>query len=326
MLLKEVRVKNFRCLKEISVPLNETTILIGENNAGKTTFLDALRQGLTRLRTRTSPFDEYDYYMKEANFDPKESEGIVIDLIFQEEKPNQWSERVKQLLGEICQPIQFDEDPEEAVNLIWLRISSLYEETLKDFSLTTEFLNYKGDPLPQKVQSNTKYNDFLKHTPVFYMQALRDIKESFSTNSHFWGKFLKKMDLPKERLKEMQENLLTINTELITSDPNLDKMIQSLEQINSVLSIKEGDVVSINALPLKSWDLLSKAQVVLKGRGSDVEFPLDRHGQGTQSLAIIFLFQAYVDILLKLVYDRESEAILTLEEPEAHLHPHTVES
>lgn len=43
MYLKEVRIKNFRSLKDVSVLLNENTVLIGENNSGKTAFLDALR-------------------------------------------------------------------------------------------------------------------------------------------------------------------------------------------------------------------------------------------------------------------------------------------
>jgi putative ATP-dependent endonuclease of OLD family len=40
-----------------------------------------------------------------------------------------------------------------------------------------------------------------------------------------------------------------------------------------------------------------------------------------QSLAVLFLFQAYIDVLLKPMFQLETEAILALEEPEAHLHP-----
>jgi putative ATP-dependent endonuclease of OLD family len=40
-----------------------------------------------------------------------------------------------------------------------------------------------------------------------------------------------------------------------------------------------------------------------------------------QSLAVLFLFQAYIDVLLKPTFQPETEAILALEEPEAHLHP-----
>lgn len=36
------RVKDFRSLANIEVELNDLTVLIGANNAGKTSFLDAL--------------------------------------------------------------------------------------------------------------------------------------------------------------------------------------------------------------------------------------------------------------------------------------------
>ncbi|MEA3283263.1 MAG: AAA family ATPase [Euryarchaeota archaeon] len=38
----EVRIRNFRSLKEVNVSLDWLTVLIGENNSGKTSFLDAL--------------------------------------------------------------------------------------------------------------------------------------------------------------------------------------------------------------------------------------------------------------------------------------------
>jgi putative ATP-dependent endonuclease of OLD family len=37
---------------------------------------------------------------------------------------------------------------------------------------------------------------------------------------------------------------------------------------------------------------------------------------------VLFLFQAFVDVLLKPTFHAETEALLALEEPEAHLHPH----
>ena len=38
----EVRVSNFRSLQNVSVKLNDLTLLVGANNTGKTTFLDAI--------------------------------------------------------------------------------------------------------------------------------------------------------------------------------------------------------------------------------------------------------------------------------------------
>ena len=40
--ITEVRIRNFRSLKEVNVSLDWLTVLIGANNSGKTSFLDAL--------------------------------------------------------------------------------------------------------------------------------------------------------------------------------------------------------------------------------------------------------------------------------------------
>ena len=40
--ISEVRVRNFRSLKSVDVPLDTFTVLIGENNSGKTSLLESL--------------------------------------------------------------------------------------------------------------------------------------------------------------------------------------------------------------------------------------------------------------------------------------------
>ena len=74
-------------------------------------------------------------------------------------------------------------------------------------------------------------------------------------------------------------------------------------------------------LPLKSWDILSRAEIILRNEPNWPWLPLQRHGQGVQSLSVIFLFQAFVEHLLKELYAPESAPVLLLEEPETHLHP-----
>jgi len=87
------------------------------------------------------------------------------------------------------------------------------------------------------------------------------------------------------------------------------------------MTLGAGQGTAIQALPLKPWDLMSRSEVVIRAHGSEIDVALSRHGQGMQSLAVLFLFQAYIDVLLKPTFQLETEAILALEEPEAHLHP-----
>lgn len=83
---------------------------------------------------------------------------------------------------------------------------------------------------------------------------------------------------------------------------------------------RDGEV-DLRLVPLKSWDLLSKAEIILRNEPHWPWLPLQRHGQGVQSLAVIFLFQAFVEHLLAELYEAESTPVLALEEPETHLHP-----
>lgn len=149
--------------------------------------------------------------------------------------------------------------------------------------------------------------------PVFYYYYL-------------WGRFMKKVSISKEDLEELQNQISGLNNDIITKDENLKELVNELDKIQNVMDFQGEDIVSIDAVPLKTWDLLSKAQVVINNGSTSYNFPIDKHGQGTQSVAAILLFKAYVKILLNEMSREEAEAILTLEEPEAHLHPQAVRS
>ena len=76
MKLREIKVQNFRCLADVTIPIGDTTVLVGANNSGKTALLDALRIALTGNRAnRGMFFDEYDYHMTKAGDSPQTSQG-----------------------------------------------------------------------------------------------------------------------------------------------------------------------------------------------------------------------------------------------------------
>jgi len=71
---------------------------VGENNTGKTALLDALRIILTRSSARGIPFDEYDYHMSTKSDSPQASEGIIIELWFREDAPDEWPDSLIQAI------------------------------------------------------------------------------------------------------------------------------------------------------------------------------------------------------------------------------------
>jgi len=48
MKLVEIDIQNFRGIKSLNIPIDRLTVLIGENNVGKSTVIEALKLVLTR--------------------------------------------------------------------------------------------------------------------------------------------------------------------------------------------------------------------------------------------------------------------------------------
>jgi len=317
MKLREIIVKNFRCLVDVAIPISDTTVLVGANNSGKTALLEALRIALPwRMAHREAPFDEYDYHMVKDDDSPQTSEGIVIELWFREDAPDEWHNSLVQALTDIIQT-----DPVLDLDSIGLRLSSKYDAIAKEIVPKWEFLALDGQPLGGKGAIPANLTKFLSYIRLFYLSALRDSDDEFSPRSQFWGRILRDLKISEELRKSLSEELSVLNDALLKADPRLEQVRASLDKVQKIMMLGSGQNTSIQALPLKPWDLMSKSQVVIKARGTEIYFPLSRHGQGMQSLAVLFLFQAYLDVLLKPTFHPETEAILALEEPEAHLHP-----
>ncbi|MGQ4806760.1 hypothetical protein NKDENANG_00095 [Candidatus Entotheonellaceae bacterium PAL068K] len=312
-----MKVQNFRCLQEVTIPLGDTTVLVGANNSGKTALLDALRIALNGNRAnRRTLFDEYDYHMSNVGDSPRTSQGVVIELWFREDAPDEWPDSLVQALNDIIQT-----DPVQDLDSIGLRLSSTYDEGAEAIDTRWEFLAFDGQPLGGRGANRANLVTFLAYIRLFYLSSLRDANDEFSPRSQYWGRILRNLEISEEQSRALSEELSTLNESLLKADPRLEQVRASLDTIQKIMRFGAGQNASIQALPLKPWDLMSKSEVVIQAHGSDLNFPLSRHGQGMQSLAVLFLFQAYIDVLLKPTFQPETEAILALEEPEAHLHP-----
>ena len=143
MLIKEISVKNFRSLKQVVVPLSATTVIIGENNAGKTALMEAIKAVLSRRwRLRGTGFDEYDFYMDDEVSDPRESEGIEIELLFEESETDEWPD---DLVNDLSNIIQID--PDRDINSIRLRLECQFEELADAFDSKWSIIGRDGNAI-----------------------------------------------------------------------------------------------------------------------------------------------------------------------------------
>ena len=317
MKLTTVEIRNFRCIKNLTVDLDETTVLIGENNSGKTAFLEAIRICLERLRGRgRGPFNEYDYHLFDEGSAPADSEPIHIQLSFVETDSEPWTDEVVQALEGI---VAFDDEDHRRVTL---RVTSSFDRNGTGPATDWEFLDADGNPLPAKTV--TQLMTFQRMVPAFYLSALRDAAKHFVSNGRFWRTFLAELGVPEDEKKELEKELADLNRRLIEAHQPLLEVRQRLEDAAKVIEFGASDIVAIDALPTKLFSLLSRTQVSLASR-SGARIPVEFQGEGTQSLTVLLLFGAFLRSQLSEL-DHAAEPITALEEPEAHLHPSAIRS
>lgn len=315
MKINRVRIENFRCIQELDLDLDETTVLIGANNAGKTAIMEAIRIALSRRwGQRGTGFTEYDVHCSAETHDPKVAPPVRVLLNFEEEPAQPWDVDMVAALDELV--VLSD----NGNNLISLRVTCQWSEEKESFEPAWEFLNPAGEPLTQKAQRAMNLSGFFAYAPLFYLAALRDAADEFGPRSSLWARLLKSIRIPAEIEGQVKGSLDILDAQLLEADPRLAEIAETIGQAAKVaIGQSEGDA-RLRMLPMNTWDLISRASVVLQNENLRPWLPLDHHGQGLQSLSVIFLFQAAV--FQQLVEEQPgTEPIFLLEEPEAHLHP-----
>ena len=317
MRVSRIEIHNFRSIRHLVVNLGKTTVFVGPNNAGKTAILDALRIALTRRwGQRGTGFTEYDIHLGSDEDDPKASPGVSIEIHAQESEPGEWPEGITDDLDQIVQL-----DLHTGLRSIALRTRCAWSEESGAFEPVWEFLNAARDPLARRGVRRVNLERFWRYLPVFYLGALRDVGDEFSPRSQFWGRLLKALEIPAGLESRALRVLDLLNSRLLKADPRLEKIAGTLSGATRIAARDREGGLDLRMVPLKMWDLLSQAEIILRNEPDSPWLPLLRQGQGIQSLSVIFLFQAFVEHLVRDLYEPDSEPVLALEEPETHLHP-----
>lgn len=322
MYIKHIRIENFRSIKRAEIELSPTTVLIGPNNAGKSAVLEAIRIALTRRwGQRGTGFTEYDVHLCDTRLDPKVGDPVVIEVELQEDEPGEWPEDLANELEDITQT-----DPFTGRSSILMRVSCSWDSGEESYVPRWEFLNVERKPLAGRGARAVNLQEFFQFLPVFYLEALRDASSEFTAKSQFWGRLLKTIQIPDLLEKRSQRVFDLLNAKLLNADPRLSDLSNGLSSISKVAATDVPGEADLRILPLNTWDLLSKAEVIYRTETAKPWLPLPRHGQGVQSLSVMFLFKAFVELLLTDLYHADSTAVLALEEPETHLHPQAARS
>lgn len=315
MRISYARIENFRNFKKCEVNLGQNIVLIGENKAGKSNFITALRLVLDPLQNRQLVSDDF-WGGSGYPFDGRSIQVTVRITDFGGENPDlvplTW-----------LSPCLIEKDPPIA-QLTYLYYPDVNEEEQQLFpkQYTADdykWMIYPKDDPSQKISLSGMWQDM----PLNFINALRDI----ASDSNVWSRSplneLIKLsdDISSEKIQPYADEFAT------TSQKMVDNLLKSLgEEINSQLIDMVGQLYNVDprlGLDITSPDAVLKAlRVFVDG---DQNRSISRTSLGLQNAIYLSLLSLQLDKKLQRRQGKNKQhylPIVTLEEPEAHLHPH----
>jgi putative ATP-dependent endonuclease of OLD family len=314
MLIQSLHVSSFRNIADLTLTLDpKVTVIIGANNSGKTNLLDALYAALRINRTvRQGAFDIHDYNLSSATAMAGDAGPIELTLRFQEQTTDEWPADLVAALGDAVQL-----DVVQDLNSVTIRVRSTAATAGVEEQYEWDFLNSAGAPLSRKYFGVLTKLQTVR--PLYALSSLRDASKEFSGRSTFFAPFVSDPQFDDALRADLIGSLGEINEKVVAAHDAFRTLEASLEA-GSVVVAGTTSPVAIEAVPSRLSELLANTQISFGDRSGAV-LPLARHGSGSQSLAVLSLFRAFVEAKLKARLDPLSRPILTIEEPESHLHP-----
>lgn len=317
------RVRDFRSLANIDVSLGDLTVLIGANNAGKTSFLDALyaaigagRKSVSADDVRLAPGESTAPKTREVLIDlmirPVGDDGKVADAY---PEGSFWVS----LWG--ATGIATDDAQNEFTGI---RTSLKWNEARGEHVLERRFLKeWKpfADWTTAAVQDRPVTAAHMDPLALHYVDAKRDLDEDLRKPGSFWRRLTEDLGLSDAEIAAMENTLSEINQQIVDKSAILKHLKENLGGLQSVVAADSGGV-EIAPVARRLRDLSKGVDVSFSTAGAQ-SFPLARHGMGTRSLASLLVFRAFAAWRNKQAIEGGDKihSMLALEEPESHLHP-----
>jgi len=313
VLIDVVRIAGFRGIDNLEMHLSPLTVLIGQNNAGKTSFLKAMQLAL----------GDYGSYLREEDLhigvDEARAKEIVVDLrVVPADETGRRKEFDENWAAEFGDKIRAEADGHQFVAVRTISKLSLMKggfETARYILETWPDFNHWGSE-KTKGRINTRFESL----PFFATDAQRDIHTELREKSSFVGKVLSAVDYNTADVKALEEMIAEVNEAAVGKSNELRGLKQNLDRLNK--SFHGAGSAEITPLPKKMRDL-SKFFSVHFGNSSANSFSMEYHGMGTRSWASLLTVRSFSELLAEKHRNeaRPFHSILAVEEPEAHLHP-----
>lgn len=320
IILSKIRIANYRSIESLSLDLGMINLLIGQNNVGKTNFLKALNLVISG----SNDISENDIFVaREERL--SRTKIAIIDILLQpinesQEICEEFSDFWTSVFTETWITTNISEG-----NYVAIRTEIKFDPIKDNYSLNRRCIRQWGDKIENAQIDNKRVvfnEDMRTYLQSFYMDANRDIVQDLRSRKSYFGRVTSDYVLSQETIDEIEEKLSAANAKIIESIPSLRQTKKRIAAIGNTIGSNNSNV-EIEPLARKISDLNKGMDIVMQD-GNAASFSIAQQGYGTRSWISFLTLSAFVENQSeKLQEDDDAEQfiMLTMEEPEAHLHP-----
>ncbi len=287
MRIKEVRVRNFRSLKNICVSCDKLTVIIGPNNAGKSSFLKALEI----FFNTSAEYQLEDFYNNNTN-EPIEITVTFTDL--DQEQREEFRDLIEDNKLVITKRCEYSVQKSKSNQKYYKRNGEKIDDSRIKKLLKDKFLL-----IPAVREASEDATESKKGTVLYELMKLT-VKEVLSNNDEF-----------KEKEKQIKKEL-----EEILKTPEFESLKQKLSDNLSKYTPK----ISVQL----NWDIrdiLSIANARINLVEDNKEHSVEYVGHGLQRALIMSMLQSLNEIKISSQSQTKNNLIFAIEEPELYQHP-----
>lgn len=293
---------NFRALRDVRIPFSGATVLVGPNNAGKTSVLEGL-EGALGVGRRAYGFDESDV---SDGADP--SEGFTIEIDFAPVDGAQFTPDEVAVFGNHVDIVNGEQR-------LFVVVVGRRDEEEGIFRTRLRFAKSDG---AEDGPVSAAERDALG---ILLLPAVREARREFGDRGGLWSRLgtdLELSDDTKERLETLGRDTGAAVVEGVLGSDRASEVAASVAQLVSSVLYADAATASLDysLLPTDLTQALRGVEVRLASPDQPSPRRIADQSVGTQSVAMFGLFDAYAKAA------RSRVAAIGIEEPEAHLHPH----
>jgi len=321
MRICQIEFQNFRGIRKGRVVLPKHAVLLGANNAGKTTVVEALALLFGRERM-VSPITDWDFFEGSPKPDSRfyiiatitdfgcdDPTGVPDWFIGQEAAQPVWWHEVNWIISTEADP------PKGAKLAAQVAMAGRFDDEACEFETIRYF--YHGDCDPFTDGCSMVPWRLLRQVGLFLLSSNRDWDKLLSFRSSSLLKVIREYNaLPGKAVDDLKKQLRNDVVKIEESAPLSDILEAAAKELKSFLLIGQSSKMVYRPTSLDAYAVL-QSLVAHVAQSDDVLIPIARHGAGMISLQAFLLLLAFAE-------DRRKTGqnfILAAEEPELHLHP-----